>query len=59
LVICSLAAPVAERLRQAGSEDLTVPTRSQLGKRVVFVTSPFQTGLPVPPDRDAEEVKQR
>jgi hypothetical protein len=121
----SLAAPVAERLRKAGYEHLTVPTRSQLGKKVVFVTSPgrsllsdpvfghgswsswcgwydapvwiekpadwpkggpglmvvtgtlaerhdvpvfrldadvnapFQTGLPVPSDQDAEEVKQR
>jgi hypothetical protein len=36
----SQAAPVAERLRQAGYENLTVPTRSQLGKKVVFVTNP-------------------
>jgi hypothetical protein len=36
----SLAAPVAERLRKAGYENLTVPTRSQLGKKVVFVTKP-------------------
>ena len=59
LVICLPAASVAERLRQAGCENLTIPTRSQLGKKVVFVTSPFQTGLPVPSDQDAEEVKQR
>ena len=38
--LANVAEGVVERLRKDGYENLTVPTRSQLDKKVVFVTKP-------------------